>query len=332
LSNIVAPPTITENAYEAYEVAARIHLIPGVGAHRIDRLQPEHLERLYRGMVKAGAKPGRAHQVHRTIRAALGEAQRRGHLTENAAALARPPKVDEEEIEPYGVDEVHRILAAASEDRGSARWAVALALGLRQGEALGLMWTDLDLEAGTLVVMRNRLRPKWRHGCVKPCGRKQAGYCPQRVPARQETAATKSRAGRRGMGLPDPLVELLRDHRERQVRERAKACDLWQETGYVFTTPTGQPVNPSTDYHAWKRLLAKAGVEERRLHDARHTAATVLLLLRVPERTVMSVMGWSSTAMADRYQHVTASMRRGVAGQVGGLLWKPPTTGSERAS
>jgi integrase len=104
------------------------------------------------------------------------------------------------------------------------------------------------------------------------------------------------------------------------------ACDLWQETGYVFTTPTGKPVNPSTDYHAWKRLLTAAGVAERRLHDARHTAATVLLLLGVPERTVMSVMGWSSTAMAARYQHVGAVMRRGVADQVGGLLWTRPAT------
>jgi len=327
LDTIVAPPTITENAFDAYEVAARIHLIPGVGGHRLDRLQPEHLERLYRAMVKGGAKPARAHQVHRTIRAALGEAQRRGHMTENPAALARPPKIDEEDVEPYDVDEVHRILAAASADRGSARWAVALALGLRQGETLGLMWTDVNLDAGTLVVMRNRLRPKWRHGCSAPCGRKQAGYCPERVPARKETAATKSRAGKRGIGLPDPLVALLREHRAQQEQERQRACDLWQETGFVFTTPIGLPVNPSTDYHAWKRLLTKAGVAERRLHDARHTAATVLLLLGVPERTVMAVMGWSSTAMAARYQHVSAVMRRGVADQVGGLLWKPPTGG-----
>lgn len=331
LENIVAPPTITENAHEAYEVAARVHLIPGVGAHRIDRLQPEHLERLYRAMVNGGAKPARAHQVHRTIRAALGEAHRRGHITENAAALARPPKVDEEEVEPYDVDEVHRILATAAKGRGSARWAVALALGLRQGEALGLMWSDLDLDAGTLVVVRNRLRPKWKHGCGTPCGRKQAGYCPNRVAAREETAGTKSRAGRRGIGLPDPLVQLLREHRDQQERERATACDLWQETGYVFTTALGRPVNPSTDYHAWKRLLVAAGVQERRLHDARHTAATVLLLLGVPERTVMSVMGWSSTAMAARYQHVGAAMRRGVADQVGGLLWKPPTDGCVKA-
>jgi integrase len=87
----------------------------------------------------------------------------------------------------------------------------------------------------------------------------------------------------------------------------------------------GRPLNPRTDYTEWKRLLNRAGVPERRLHDARHTAATVLLLLGVTERTVMSVMGWSSTAMAARYQHVVAAVRRDVANQVGGLLWRPST-------
>ncbi|OLT22939.1 hypothetical protein BJF78_32760 [Pseudonocardia sp. CNS-139] len=187
LSTIVAPPTITPNAHEAYEVAARVHLIPGVGAHRIDRLQPEHLERLYRKMVNNGAKPGRAHQVHRTIRAALNEAMRRKHISDNPALIARPPKVDEEEVEPYSVEDVRRILDAARTRRNSARWAVALALGLRQGEALGLMWSDVDLDAGTLYVMRSRVRPKWAHGCTTPCGRKQAGYCPSRVALRPET-------------------------------------------------------------------------------------------------------------------------------------------------
>ena len=128
--------------------------------------------------------------------------------------------------------------------------------------------------------------------------------------------------------MPDPLIALLREHKARQDADRCMACDLWQETGYVFTTAVGLPINPSTDYHAWKRLLAKAGVEERRLHAARHTAATVLLLLGVPERTVMSVMGWSSTAMAARYQHVVDEVRRGVANQVGGLLWAPPLSGA----
>ena len=82
---------------------------------------------------------------------------------------------------------------------------------------------------------------------------------------------------------------------------------------------------PSTDYHEWKRLLKAAGVRNGRLHDARHTAATVLLILGVPERTVMSIMGWSTTAMAARYQHVVDSIRTAVAEQVDGLLWRPST-------
>jgi len=135
------------------------------------------------------------------------------------------------------------------------------------------------------------------------------------------------------MGLPDPVIELLKQHHAQQAKEAEVACELWTDTGFVFTTRRGQPINPSTDYHEWKRLLGRAEVPERRLHDARHTAATVLLLLGVPERTVMAIMGWSSTAMAARYQHVIASIRRDVAQQIGGLLWKPPiegrTTGEE---
>ena len=80
------------------------------------------------------------------------------------------------------------------------------------------------------------------------------------------------------------------------------------------------PLNPNSDYHRWKALLKTAGVRDGRLHDARYTAATVLLVLGVPERSVMGIMGWSSTAMAARYQHVTNPIRRTVAAQVGGLL------------
>jgi integrase len=335
LRTIIAPPTIKENAWDAYENTVRVHLIPGIGAHRLDKLEPEHLERLYRRMMTEGrapskpgerikpAKPGTAHQAHRTIRAALNEAVRRRHITENPALLARAPKVDEEEVEPYSVDEIKRLLETAQKQRNSARWAIALALGLRQGEVLGLRWSDIDLVTCALTVRRSRLRPKWKHGCSEPCGYKHGGHCPQRVPLRDETGSTKSKAGNRIIGLPDELVTLLKRHHIEQDRERTKAAELWQETEYVFTSPTGQPLNPRTDHSDWKLLVARAGVSERRLHDARHAAATVLLLLGVTERTVMGVMGWSNTAMAARYQHLTTTIRRDVAQRVGGLLWEP---------
>ena len=90
---------------------------------------------------------------------------------------------------------------------------------------------------------------------------------------------------------------------------------------YVFTGPTGEPLNPNTDYHHWKDLLQEAGVRDARLHDARHTAATVLLLLGVDERVVMAVMGWSSAVMRKRYQHVTEPLLADTARRVHGFFW-----------
>ena len=203
--------------------------------------------------------------------------------------------------------------------------------GLRQGEALGLAgptWTSTPERS---VVRRGRLRPRWRHGCDGTCGRKFGGHCPQRIAARAETAETKSRAGRRVVGLPAELVELLRTHRAEQDRERATAAQLWRDSGWVFATPTGDPLNPRTDWTDWKKLLTAAGVRDGRLHDARHTAATVLLLLGVPERAVMGVMGWSNTAMAARYQHVTATIQRDIATRVGGLIWQPRQASETRS-
>lgn len=316
----IAAPNVRENTAAGYRVAVNTHLIPGVGKHRLDKLEPEHLERLYVRMIKAGSAPGNAHQVHRTVRTALGEAQRRGRITKNPAALAKPPRVDEIEVEPYDIEEVQALLVAASKERNSARWAIALALGLRQGEVLGLRWKDVDLERGVLWVRRGRLRPKYAHGCGDKCGKK-AGFCPSRKSVRPETNDTKSRAGRRAVGVPSELVSLLEQHRDEQVAEREIAAQLWRDSGYVFTTQRGEPVNPSTDYGHWKRLLSTAGIRDGRLHDARHTAATVLLILGVPELTVMSLMGWATTAMAARYQHITGSIRGDVAEQVGGLIW-----------
>ncbi|MGW1468409.1 tyrosine-type recombinase/integrase [Streptomyces sp. NPDC002308] len=199
---------------------------------------------------------------------------------------------------------------------------LALALGLRQGEALGLRWADLDTGSGVLRVRKNRLRPKYLHGCGGDCGTKP-GYCKKRVRKNEDTADTKSRAGRCVIGVPDELVRLLELHRREQARERSIAGEDWRESGFVFTSPVAEPLVPSTDYEAWKRLLIDAKVRDGRLRDAWHTAATVLLILGVPERVVTQIMGWSSTAMAARYQHVTGGILAEVAQRVGGgLIWE----------
>ncbi|MEV7621885.1 tyrosine-type recombinase/integrase [Actinoplanes sp. NPDC089786] len=328
LDNIAVPPNVRENTHDGYRVAVNVHLIPGLGAHRLERLQPEHIEKLTQKMQKNGSAPATAHQAHRTIRTALNEAMRRGHIGRNPATLAKSPTLTDKEIEPYSVDEIQRLLTSVSERRNRARWAMALALGMRQGEVLGLKWEDVDLSNFSLRVRRGRLRPKYAHGCAQqPCGRK-AGYCPNRKRTRADTNDTKSRAGRRSIGLPPEIAELLELHRVEQEAERKTAAQLWEEGEWVFATPIGRPLNPNTDYHDWKQILRDAGLRDGRLHDARHTAATVLLILQVHERATMGVMGWATTSMAARYQHLTDPIRADIAKRVGGLIWKP----AERAS
>jgi integrase len=320
IDNIAVSPHIGENTHAGYRVDVEQHLIPGIGAHRLEKLAPEHVERLYAKLQRNGMSPGGAHHVHRTLRAALNEAVKRDHLPRNPVLLAKAPKITEHEVEPYGVEEIQRLLQVVSGRRNGARWVVALALGLRQGEALGLKWSDIDLDTGSLRIRRGRLRPKYAHGCGGTCGRKP-GYCPRREQVRPDAGDTKSRAGRRTIGLPGPLIALFKAHERSQDAERHKARQLWHDEGWVFARPDGRPLSTNSDYHEWKNLLAEAGLRDTRLHDARHTAATVLLILGVPTPTAMALMGWSSAAMAKRYQHLIDVIRRDVAKQVGGLLW-----------
>jgi hypothetical protein len=164
-----------------------------------DQLEPEHLKRLYLQMILDGAKPATAHQVRRPVRTALGEAQRPGYVSRDVAALPKPPRVHIEEVEPYTVEEVQSILSAAAQGPNRAGWAIALALGLGQGEVLGLRWSDVDFESALLWVRKSRLRPIYEHGCGGGCG-KYAGWCPKRVLVNGEDGDTKSRAGRRAVG------------------------------------------------------------------------------------------------------------------------------------
>ena len=326
IETIAVPPAIRPSSHDSYRVDVETHLIPGIGAHRLDRLKPEHLEKLYAKMLAIGSSPGTAHHVHRTIRASLNVALRRGYLAKNPATLTKAPTVVEQEVEPYEIHEVKRLLKeAAALPRNGARWDIALALGLRQGEVLGLRWQDINFDRGYLWVRQGRQRPKYAHGCGETCGRK-AGYCQERTQLNADAAETKSAAGRRRVGMPLQVASRLRHHRDEQHQERERAGDLWDGgTDWVFCSPTGRPLNPNTDYHQWKQLLSMAGLRDSRLHDARHTAATALLILGVPERTVMAIMGWSSTGMTHRYQHVTDNIRDLVATQIDELMWGSDT-------
>ena len=177
-------------------------------------------------MIKSGARPATAHQVHRTIRTALGEARRRGHVSRNVAALAKPPRVQVEPVRPYSVDEVQRILQVAMQRPNGARRAIALALGLRQGETAGLRWDDVDLETRSLQSEARGHARSMSTGAGGTCGPK-AGFCPKRIRLNPEVGDAKSQAGRRVVGLPDELVQLLLAHRSVPDEQRTRARQLW---------------------------------------------------------------------------------------------------------
>jgi hypothetical protein len=130
-----------------------------------------------------------------------------------------------------------------------------------------------------------------------------------------------AKAGRRTVGIPRPLLELLRKHKAAQDEERRFAGTAWQLGDWVFAQPTGRPLDPRADHDESKALLVEAQVRDARLHDAWHTAATMLLVLKIPLPAIMEIMGWSDAAVAKRYVHVPTEVVAGIADQVGDFLW-----------
>jgi integrase len=257
----VAVRRVRPRTLENYRTTMRLHLVPGLGHHRLDRLQPEHLESLYGALAAKGLAPATVLRAHRVLSRALKVAMQRGKIARNVATLVDPPAVKRPQTAlPLDADEACRVVAAAADQRNAARWTVALAVGLRQSEALGLQWSDIDLQDWTISV---------RRGLHRVAGRGLVYEEP------------KSDRSRRTLALPSQLVESLRAHRAAQIEERIAAGSLWQDHDLVFAQVTGQPIDRHADWQAWKALLRKAEVREVRLHDGRHTAATLLLVRRV---------------------------------------------------
>ena len=301
------------------------------GTIKLTKLTPEDVERLYASVLsRPTCSAGTVAHLRRTLSAALNTAVARGRLTRNPVKLAHTPTLEVTEVEPFSVVEAKAILAAAQHGRNSARWSVGLALGLRQGEVLGLQWPDVDLAQNTLRVRRQLQRLTWSHGCLDAdaCFHPRTGKlnrgadCPRRHGGGPVIAPPKSKAGRRPIALPTPLADELRAHREVQIAEQVAAGPLWRSGDWVFTSELGGPLDPRKDYREWVQLLVDAGARPARLHDARHTAATLLLVMGVDARTVMALMGWSSMALLQRYQHVVDELRRDAAHRMGETLWE----------
>ncbi|MDP5182337.1 site-specific integrase [Blastococcus sp. BMG 814] len=193
----IAPRRVRQRTLESYESAVRKHLIPGLGRHRLDRLRPEHLDQLYTALLDAGYSPATVLRHHRILSRALTVAVQRGHVPRNVAALVDPPAQRQSDLATaLDLDEARAVLEAAVTVRNSARWTVALALGLRQSEALALQWKDIDPLAGTLTVRRSIHRVR-------------GGGLIYEEP--------KTKRSQRTLALPLPLVAELHRHKAAQL-------------------------------------------------------------------------------------------------------------------
>ena len=306
LDNIAAR-TLRPRTAEGYRSKIDNHVIPVLGSVKLEALQPEHLEQLYRDLAELkGLAPNSILQVHRILSRALKVAVQRGRAARNVATLVDAPKAQRSEIEPLLPEQAQSLITAAAKLRNGARWSVALALGLRQGEALGLTWQDIDLDSGTLTVRQALQRVKGKGLVLVP---------------------PKSSAGRRVIALPYPLLLALKSHRSTQGKERLTAGALWHNGDLVFCQADGKPIDPKQDWKNWKALLAVAGVRDARLHDARHTAATLLIAQGVSERVVMQIMGHSQISLTHVYTHVLPTMAGDAADRMGAALWPVPDAG-----
>lgn len=311
---------------EGYRSTLRVHVLPHLASVKLSALTAEVIRGRLADMKKAGASAHTVNAVHRVLRSCLSTAVDSGRLAVNTAKQVRVEQPQEVEVEPLTVEEAGRILNVVAERRNGARWSVALALGLRQGEALGLKWIDLNLEADTLVVRRSLRRETGRHGCERDeagettCGYKQGGRCPERTQGGLVARTTKTGKSRT-IPLPPGLAPLLRAHKAAQAGERLRAGFLWQDDDWMFATEFGAPIDPRRDWGEWKNVLGRAGVRDARVHDARHTAATLLLAAGVDTRTLMDLLGWTEHRTAQRYAHVIDPMRREAMARMGGLLF-----------
>jgi integrase len=245
-------------------------------------------------------------QVRTVLGNCLHVAERYGHV--QARPAGRPGCLPARGGRSAGVSEARALLKQVDGHRLGSLFTVALSLGLRQGECVGLKWSDVDLEAGTLSVMRQATRTN------------------EHVEAEGDP---KTRRSRRSLILPRVCVEQLLRHRRLQEAERAKADEWsngeWIDRDLVWPSTRGTPLSPSNLRRLLRRQCEQAGIRQVTFHTLRHSAATLLLAQGVPSAMILDVLGHQDVRMLRRYQHVTDSLRQHAADAIDRSFAVKPT-------
>jgi len=300
LTNVVKPSTRPSTS-SSYADTVRLHVIPELGRIPLSKLSPQHLQSLMNKKLEEGLSRRYVAYIRAVLRIALTQAERWGLVAYNVVNRVDAPRVEKHRVQPLETIEARRFLSAVKGERLEALYSVALSIGLRRGEILGLRWQDLDLDAAQLSVVQAAQRIR--------------GEGIQFSPPKTDRAL-------RSVNLPSPLVASLRAHRKVQLEERLKEGGRWQDFGLVFTSSIGTPIEPRNLDRHFKRMLKKAGLADMRFHDLRHTAASLMLAANVPARTIMEILGHSRISVTlDTYSHVMPPAMLEAADKISEVLW-----------
>lgn len=282
-------PSVRPSTYISYEYQVKGHLTPQIGHIKLSKLTPQHLQTYINNRLSAGLAAKTVKYHLSIMRMALSKAEKWDLVVRNVAMFVDPPRVQKYEIEPITPEQARVFLQAIRGDRMEALFTVALSLGLRRGESLGLRWQDIDLKLGTLRVNQSL----------------------QRLNGKLEFSEPKTKSSRRVLDLPDSLIAKLREHRARQLQEKLLAGSKWIDTELVFTSSIGTPIDPRHVKRRLDPLLKKAGLPHFRVHDLRHFCASLLLAQGVPLKVVSEILGHTQIRItADLYTHVLPSVKK----------------------
>lgn len=286
--------TVRIRTYERYESLVRVHIKPTIGRVQLKSLTPAHVRALYRQKLDSGLSPRTVNYIHVTLHKALSQAVSDGLVQRNAAQV-KAPRPEKPEIKPLSPEQARKLIETAyeKEDRYAALYVLALHTGLRKGELLGLRWEDLELEATTPTLQVRRTLSETRSG--------------------HRFELPKSGKGR-SIKLSRKATEALRRHRAKQAEEKLRLGSLWQDNGLVFPGTTGTTASGTNLLgRHFKPLLKEAGLPAARLHDLRHTCATILLMAGKHPKYVQELLGHANISITlDTYSHVIEGMDGGL--------------------
>jgi integrase len=295
----VIKPTRRPATYALYEMIVRIHLAPALGKYQLKRLSVPILQTFFNGKLRAGLSVRNVQIMRQVLSAALSRAVREELITRNVARLVELPAWQPSVVVPWSPTEALAFLQAAIDDPLYPAFVLLILYGLRRGEALGLRWQDIDIEAQIIHIRQqiHRSQGQLRIGPVK------------------------TRAGSRDL----PLIGLARGallaRKEQQEADQMKLGSAWADTGLVFTTRTGRPIEPRNLVRSFVRIRDSHGIRKIRVHAIRHTTASLLKDLGVPARDTQIILGHAHISTTQQiYTHVDEAARREALTRLNKLL------------